>query len=252
MAHDFLGTFNKSQVDRFLSWARSQLPLISARINHLNAEISRVGVVVFRFDQGVPVEFVADPPGSYLGQLLAAYEVQGGNPFIDLRARLQNNPIFTIRGTESASPTYMSNGEVMGAKGLADAPSAELVRRARTWLDDTLNARYGRLERKIRRAVDYTDQLREEIRVLTRIQSAATVEGSLEQLSETIQQLISDPNYRAVFNDSGNDRFGFTTYAPFGSYDVAQSDDPNAVDRVAAAPQRQDGGYVGPGQRGPA
>lgn len=252
MAHDFLGTFNKSQLDRFLNWARAQLPTIDARIEHLTTESIRMGIVVFRFEQGVPVEFVVNPATSYLGQLMAAYEVQGGNPFLDLRVRLRNDPIFAVRGSERKPVSYMSNGEVIGAKGLADAPSAELVRRARAWLDDTLHARYGRLERKIRRVLDYSDQLQAEAARLQVIRQSVDVDASLEQTAEALQQLISDPNYRAIFDDGGNDRFAFNVYAPFGSYDVAPSADPNLVDRIAETPQRQDGGFVGPGQKGTA
>ena len=32
MAHNFLGTFNRSQWERFLGFARSQLPLAAGRI----------------------------------------------------------------------------------------------------------------------------------------------------------------------------------------------------------------------------
>lgn len=48
MSHDFLGTFNKSQLDRFLAFARTQLPLVDARIQHLEAEMNRLGVAAFR------------------------------------------------------------------------------------------------------------------------------------------------------------------------------------------------------------
>ena len=98
MSHDFLGTFNKSQFDRFLAFARSQLPLIDARLLHLNAELARVGIVIFRYDNGVPLGYAADPPQSYLGKMLAAYEVLGGNPFRDLRVRLRTDPVFIRRG----------------------------------------------------------------------------------------------------------------------------------------------------------
>lgn len=251
MAHDYLGTFNRSQWERFLAFAQSQLPLVGARINHLNAESSRIGALTITFGQdGRPVDLIVTPPGSYLAKLLAAYEVSGGNPFMDLRVRVRSNPIFTVRGSETSAVQFMSSGEVLGAKGLADAVSSELVRTARTWLDDTLKARFGRIERKIRRAVDYSDELQAEIKVLGRIVSTIEVPRSLENVAEEMATLFADPNYRSIFDDHGNDPFGFTSYAPLSSYDVQTPLDANTRPRVAESGQRQNSGYVGPGETG--
>lgn len=250
MSFDFQGTFNKSQLDRFLAFARTQLPLVDARIVHLEAEMARLGAVAFTYEQGVPKEFIADPPESYLGKLVAAYEVMGGNPFHDLRVRTKSDPVFAVRGTETSPSQFMSNGEVVGGRGLADASSAELVRQARTWLNDTLKARFDRLERKIRRALDYADQLQVEIDNLTVIKQAVSVEGSFENLADQLLSLISNPNYRAIFDDGGRDPFGLTSYAPFSSYDVVPSQDPNIQNRSTDTAQRQNTGYVGPGELG--
>lgn len=251
MAYDFLGTFNKSQLTRFLAYARSQLPLAAARVNHLEAEKSRIGVVVFRFAEGgAPATVVADPPESYLGKLFAAYEVLGGDPFHDLRLRNVNQPIYVMRGTETVPAQYMSSGDVLGARGLADGDSALLMQTAKRWLEDTMQRRFGRLERKIRRALDYSDQLQAEIDVLQRIVFPDTYGASLEGIATQLEQLIADPNYRAIYDDAGADPFGFNTYAPFSSYDVQATQDPNAVDRTADTAQRQNSGFVGPGEKG--
>lgn len=250
MAYDYLGTFNKSQLDRFLAFARTQLPLVDARIQHLEAEQFRLGAVVFRYDQGVPVGFAADPPESTMGRLLAAYEVLGGDPFHDLRLRAKTQPIYLVRGNESTPAQYMSHGEVVGARGLADAPSAVLMGRAREWLEDTLQFRFGSLERKLRRSLDYFDQLQDEIDKLTLIKQAVEVDESFAGLEAQLQQLIQDPNYRAIFDDNGADPFGMTSYAPFSSYDAVRSTIPDMVDRTAEGPQRQNSGFVGPGEKG--
>lgn len=243
MAFDFLGTFNKSQFERFLTFARTQLPIVDARINWLRSEQLRVGSVSFRFDGGTPVEYAADPADSYIGRLLAAYLVLGGSPLHDLRTRTMAQPVFIIRGSEGVSPAYMSNGEVIGARGLADASSSVLIQRGREWLLETLRYRFDRLERKIRRALDYRDQLDLEANLLLKMKAAVEVEGSLESVASQIQGLLTDPNYRAIFDDAGKDPFGLTSYAPFSSYDVADSSDP-AVSRTADAPQRQNSGFV--------
>lgn len=250
MAHDFLGTFNRSQFSRFVAFARSQLTLVSGRISHLEAEISRIGVLTFRYEKGVPLGFAASPSTSYLAKLLGAYEVLGGNPPADLRVRLRTDPVFVVRGTEDAAPQYMNNGEVIGAKGLADGTTAELMHSAREWLYDTLRYRFEGLERKIRRSVDYADQLQLELQKLQIIQLSATTSGSLEAIASQIEQLFGDLNYRAIFDDSGSDPYGLNIYAPFSSYDTATSEDPSLVDRGASeSAQRQNSGFVGPGER---
>ena len=245
MAHtEYLGSFNRSQFSRFIAFARSQLPVVAGRISHLEAEISRIGVLTFRYQKGVPLGFAASPSTSYLAKLLAAYEVMGGNPPIDLRTRLRTDPVFVVRGTEDLAPQYMANGEVIGAKGLADGVTAELMRNAREWLYDTLHYRFGGLERKIRRSVDYADQLQLELQRLQIIQLSATTSGSLEFIASQIEQLFGDQNYRAIFDDSGSDPYGLNTYAPFSSYDTGP-------DRgTSESAQRQNSGFVGPGERG--
>lgn len=248
MAHDWLGTFNKSQLERFLVFARSQLPLIADRISHLEAEQNRIGTIVFTYEQGVPTEYKAGSADSYIGRLLAAYEVLGGNPVYDLRTRLKTEPVFLLRGSVLAPAYFMSNGEVVGARGKADGPSAEIAHQLRGWLTPTFRYRFERLERKIRRALDYVDSLQQEVDYLTRISLAVSSTGSLEQLAAQLQQLIEDPNYRAIYDDQGKDPFGLFTHAPFSSYDAVKSNNQD-VNRVADSPQRQSDGYVGSGEQ---
>ena len=250
LSHDFLGTFNKSQFDRFLAFARSQLPLVEARKNHLNAELARVGQVVFQYDHGVPLGYAGDPPNSYLGKLLAAYEVLGGDSFKDLRVRVRAQPVHIIRGDEITDAQVTSSGEPLGGKGLLDGPSATLMQLGRGWLEATLRDRFNRLERKIRRAMDYTDQLNAEIEDLERIQQVAEVRGSLEYAAAQIQLLLGDRTYRAIYDDQGKDPYGQKVYAQYSSYDAEQSDNPDTeVEReVTGGGQRQNSGYVGPGE----
>lgn len=249
MSFDFLGTFNRSQFEDFLAFARSQLPYATSRIRYLTAEISRIGTVSFKYNEGVPQGYAATPQDSYLGKLLAAYEVLGGNPFLNLRTRQTTQAVYIIQGNETTPAQFTSSGEVIGGKGLLDGPTAEYVRSARSWLDDTLHARFNRLERKIRRAMDYSDQLYSEIAELKVIQLAAEVTGSLEHSAAQIEQFLEDHNYRAVYNDNGSDRFGLKVYAPFSSYDAAPPANPNSdVSRTRVTAQREDGGYRGPGE----
>lgn len=217
MAHEILGTFNLAQFTRFAAFARSQLALVDGRVQHLKAEIDRIGLLVFQYDKGgVPIGYAVDPPEAYIGRLMAAYEVLGGDAFYDLNVRALTQPVFILKGSETVNPQMMSNGEIIPAGALADAPSAVLMQRARGWIDDALMYRRDYLERKIRRMVDYADQLGAELAVLQAIQGTSSTAGSLEEIFKEIQELIADKSYRAISADT--DPFGKKTYAPFAAY----------------------------------
>lgn len=254
MAHEFLGTFNQAMYSRLHGFVQSQVPFILDRIRHLNAEILRVGVIQFRYENGIPVGYVSDL-NSYTGKLLAAYEVLGGNPAVDLRVRLITDPVFLLAGDEDVPPTTLSNGEVLAPRGLSDADSGELIRLLRSAFDSTIRRRFDYLERKIRRAVDYADQLQAEVANLNLLIQSVEVEGSLEHTHAQIQQLIADPTYRAITPDtSEHAELGQTVYAPYSAYDVPEGSppDPNlVVPREATVTQRQSGDLppVKPGQR---
>jgi len=239
MPFDWNGTFNKSQFDRFIKFARSQTTLVSARITHLESEKIRIGLPIFKYGtDGSIVGYTADPPTSYVAKLLAAYEAQGGNPFLDLSVRLKTDPVFRLRGDQTSMSQLMSNGEVIGQQGLADAASARLMQAAKEWLTATLDSRMGHLERKIRRALDYYDQLDDEVKLLTVIIGSADAEGSLEFIANDIMDLITDGTYRAIYNDNGADERGALTYAPFSAYDTG----PDSPEDVANNYRRQDDG----------
>ena len=222
MPFQFLGTFNASQFNRLVAYARSRLALIDRRIRHLTIERQRIGFLQFSYDTaGKPISYTTGDAGvatTYIGQLIAAYEVLGGDPFFDLQIRTMSQAVTRPRGTELATSKILSNGEPIPAAGLSDGPSGNAVRTIKSWIADDLD-RLDRLERKIQRAVDYSDQLQEEIAQLTAIQGSAEADGSLENLVALVQQLLADPTYRAIADDAGRDEFGKFIYAPMSSYE---------------------------------
>lgn len=241
MAFDFLGTWNKSQMDRAFAFVRSQLPLINARIEHLSAGQMRIGSVLFRYDaSGGAIGCQADSDTSYMGKLFKAYQALGGDPFYDMNLRLEAQAISLTQGTEMGMPQLMTNGEVVGAPGLADGPSAETMRQALVWADTTLWYRRESLERKIRRALDYSEQLGHEIEMLQNIQASEDVSGSLQNAYQALMDMITDGGYRAVTDDHGGDALAKQTMAPFSAYDQG----PDSLSGGATSTQRQDSGVV--------
>ena len=76
-----------------------------------------------------------------------------------------------------------------------------------------------RIERKVRRAIDYSDQLQTELDLLKVVPRTAEVDGSLEFLIASATAYFQDRSYRAVSDDKGSDPFGKLVNAPMSSYD---------------------------------
>lgn len=216
MAFEFLGTYNLSQHTRLAKYAAAQVSDIPARIDHLTAEQARIGVIVFQYDKASVVGYEPSPETSYIGRLLRVYEVLGGDPFFDLRMRSKGSQsVFLSRSDETRPARVRSDGVVLAGEGLADAPSAVLGQQLRDWMHESLQYKRENLERKIRRALDYSDQLGDEIRLLKTIQGDVTVSGSAKNILDAIQQLINDRTYRAIADDKGQDPNGTLTHAPY-------------------------------------
>jgi hypothetical protein len=221
VAFEFLGTFTASQFTRFSVWVQAQTGQIPARILHLQAELARIGYLAFAYDSGGVPTFIQPPDTTtYIGRLFQVYEALGGDAEFDLQVRTMGQPVFRTTGTENHMPQLMSNGEVISANGgLSDAPSAELVRQARDWTYDAQFYRRDLLERKIRRMMDYADQLTAEVQQLQQIQAQASQAGAIGYIISGIQQLISNRYYIAAQNDGAMpDPHGKFAYAPVAGY----------------------------------
>ena len=220
MAFEILGSFSASQFTRFSTWVQVQTGQVSARIQHLNAEIARIGALSFAYDSnGIPTFVTPTDSTTYIGRLFQVYEALGGDAEFDLQVRSMSQPVFRNSGTEVRMPQTMSNGEVIGTGGLSDAQSGELFRQARDWAYDVQFYRRDLLERKIRRMMDYVDQLNAEVATLTAIQAEATASGSIGFIIAGVQKLIQDRYYIAAQNDASNpDPHGKFAQAPVASY----------------------------------
>ena len=220
MAHNFNGTFTKSQFTRFRAYVENQLPMIDARIAHLEAERDRIGNLAFAYDSaGNPTSFVNDIPETYCGKLFAAYEALGGDAEFDLQVRSASQPVFLMTGDVNTPAQLMSNGEVVGVLGLSDAPSATLMQKIRRFVGEDLQRRREYLERKIRRALDYVDQLNLEISQLTALKGSVDSPESMAAYFSQLDTLTTDPRYMAITDDTANpDPHGKFAKAPVAGY----------------------------------
>lgn len=215
MSYDFLGTFTQSQFDRLAAFAQRQVGDVDARIQHLSAEQSRIGSIGYLFDKGDVLQYRADPPDSYIGKLLSAYEALGGDPAYDLQIRQRTQAVFLMRSDETQPARRMSDGRVAGAEALADGPSARLVQQLKGWMDEAMSYKREAIERKIRCALDYGDQISDEVKLLGLIKQGKETPGSVEFIIDQVRQLLQDRSYTAIADDGGKDPNGLMAYAPF-------------------------------------
>ncbi len=237
---DFGGTFNKSQLDRLASFVREHAHEAEAFVAHLEAELSRVGILSVIYDAaGNPIGYKASPTNSYIGRLVGAYEVMGGDVLHDLQVRPMGSPVFLVAGDEVSDPKILSNGEPVPERVLADAPSSKLVASIKRFSAGPI-ARRDYLERKVRRTIDYADQLLEQIAVLRSMAGGSEDEASLEGLVQAVNLLISDKTYRAIADDQGRDPYGKLSRAPFTSYDPG----PDRTAPEGVGVERGEAGYI--------
>lgn len=223
MAYDINGTFTATQFARFRDYVRNQVQLIDARIAHLEAERDRIGSLAFAYDSGGgPTGIASDAANAYstyCGKLFGAYEALGGDAEFDLQVRSTQQPVFQLAGDEASPSQLMSNGEVISVQGLADSASALLMQQMRGWVHEDIQRRKEALERKIRRAIDYAEQLNAEISELRTIKAGIETSGSLEFLINNMGTLIADGRYMAVTNDeAAPDPHGKFARAPVAGY----------------------------------
>ncbi len=241
MSFDHLGTFNLSQFQRLSKYTLAQIQDIDGRITHLSAEIARIGSVAYSFDKAKVTGYTVNPSESYMGRLFRVYLVLGGDPYFDLKLRAKSTQaLWLLRADETRAPQVMNDGKVVFTGGLADATSAVLGQQIRDWMSDTLQYKRELLERKIRRALDYSDQLNDEITQLKTIKADASVNGSAANMIGAVQQLITNRTYRAIADDKGIDPDGTMSHAPYSGME------PGPSRPVIDAYYRTLDGYVSP------
>jgi hypothetical protein len=245
MAFDFLGTLNVSQLLRQAQFVDDQVSLVQGMIDHLQFEQGRIGTIKMTRENNIPVSYTVDSQ-SYIGKLVAAYVALGGDPYYDLNIRAFDEPVYLEKGTEATGTgRRMSNGEVVGAPGLGDKQSALLVRDLRAPFVEVIKARRDYLERKIRRSLDYYDQLTQEISALEGVLALSMNQSAVDATTAALDDLTKDPVYYALYNDQAHpDPLGLYTHAPIAPYEPGPNRGPNDTDMRGVA------GFVPAGTKG--
>lgn len=179
MAFGFFGTFTSGQLQQLVDFSHIQERDLKARQNWLNAQVTRNGVFTTEYDPQTHLPKLFDAPrNSYAGKLLRAYRILGGTPEKDFMLRTSDQPVFLTRGknidtgTTGVDPTagysdVMSNGRRIRGSQRFDRDVGMQVEKLKSWQLESIKRKREHLEFKIKRALDYSDQLLKELAVIT-------------------------------------------------------------------------------------
>lgn len=223
MAFDFLGTYTQSQLDKLKEFAvgpdgvSGQLADVAARILHLEAEITRIGVVTVTRENNDPAGKVTNievsPPNSRLGKLASAYRVLGGN-LLDLNlignigdgtSTAGEQPLTPLKGrieygaepgqgdplTEVDNPIgKWSNKEPQRRILLGDAIPSVTTEKIKDWMLGAIRYKREDLEYKIKNALDLSEMMQKEIILLLR--RTEIPEDDTKDFDDTVTKHLAD------------------------------------------------------------
>ena len=170
-----------------------------------------------------PESFTVSPPTSYGAKLMQAYRILGGLPERDMLLRTSDDPVYLTRGVSptkanDASPVtggysdLFSNGRRYRGNQRFDRDLGLKVEKLKAWQLEAIKHKREHLEFKIKRALDYYDQLQNEKNMLSAM-LAADSPTSVEQQITDLLSLFYTPG-RANVVDNPLDKFGFNIGKP--------------------------------------
>jgi len=225
VAFNFYGTFTSGQWFELEDFTRIQAKDIKDRIAWLSAEITRVGVftTVYAAETDDPESFTVSPPTSYGAKLMRAYRVLGGVPERDMLLRTSDDPVYLTRGTSVSKATddapvtggysdLFSNGRRYRGNQRFDRDLGLKVEKLKRWQLEAVKHKREHLEFKIKRALDYYDQLQNEKDTLSAMLEAGSPTSVEQQITDLLAMFYTPG--RANVIDNPLDKFGFNIGKP--------------------------------------
>jgi hypothetical protein len=171
------GTFTTGQFDELVDFSKIQEQDILDRVVWLKRQLILNGIFTTDYDENNnPMGFFCDPPFSYGAKLMHAYRILGGVPERDMLLRTSDQPVFLTRGvnidSESSTSGYsdtFSNGRRYRGNQRFDRDIGLKVQKLKAWQLEIIKRKREHLEFKIKRCLDYSDQLQNEITLLSRM-----------------------------------------------------------------------------------
>ena len=158
----------------------------------------------------MPLSYDVAPPNSYAAKLMVAYRALGGVPEKDFLLRTMDQPVYlnrvdNISPNEGSNPTSgysdtFTNGRRIRGSQRFDRDIGTKVDKLKAPFLESIKHKREHLEFKIKRALDYSDQLQNEINainVLLDTTSNATVDDQIR----TIQQYMFRTGAQNIVSD---------------------------------------------------
>jgi hypothetical protein len=218
MAFNFFGVCSSGQWLVFKAFALVQKVELQLRRMWLQKEISKIGTFVTTYgDDFMPQEFIATPHNSYAAKLMEAYKILGGVPERDMLLRTLDQPVFLTSGVgisksddDGVSGGYsdvFSNGRRFRGGQRFDRDLGLTFDKLKKWQLEAVKHKREHLEYKIKRALDYSDQLQLELNQIEILLGDGT--GSVDDQILQIELAINTPGSMTVV-DNPDDIFGLS------------------------------------------
>jgi hypothetical protein len=227
MAFNFFGTFTIAQWEAFKAFTAIQEYDLEARKDWLEKQLNNNGKFTTTYDSdNLPVKFFAT---GYAGKLLEAYRILGGYPEREMLLRTRDKPVYLVRDeverrnssntvTGGYGDTY-SNGRRWRGNMRFDRDLGLIVEKIKDTQLESIKLKRERLEFKIKAALDYSDQLEQEI---------VQINVAITELQFWVD--LVEVNMESHVTDG--DEFGLSIG------EVADYTDENAGDEIASKNQR--------------
>lgn len=199
MAFDFLGTFTRDQLDQLDAYVRAHVPNAAARLSVIKGELERLGWLEYeRDDTGQRVGYEVRPPGSALHRAALAFEYAGGD-LNALQIRSRGDWIHQVKGEwdlrEGVAYTggVASEGDYRNSGSRYDdqEPGTE-VERFKELVVPSLKRRLEDAEFRVKRIVDRSDQLIDELVLIVKRTTGAE---TLDELRNNLDFMIASGDY---------------------------------------------------------
>jgi hypothetical protein len=215
MAFNFYGTYTTGQFNELRNFARKQLPDLNERIAYLEHRRNAVGVFQAEFDPQtkMPLKYSCNPPNSYGNKLLRAFRAMGGVPERTFILRVE--PVYMLKSTPiktgtSNPPKEYSNGRIQRINKNDGARGVQVVR-LKSFMLGPIKHKLEHLEYKIKRTLDYSDSLTEEINFLKSMIDSTQEDFDFNNIETLLDKCDIDKNVSSNYNIIRNDTdiFGY-------------------------------------------
>jgi hypothetical protein len=216
---------------------------IGARIGWLIRELNTVGIFSTIYDPNthLPVSFTVAGPTSHGAKLLQAYRALGGFPEQDFLLRTSDQPVYLTQGpavnmndasgvAHGGFSDLFTNGRRYRGNQRFDRDLGYPMEQFKKWQLEAIKHKREHLEFKLKRALDYSDQLQIEQKFLTMMIQPGTTNDVNGQIADLIA-LFHRPGAMNIIDDV-LDIFGFGIGRP-GDTSV-----PNEIDIIPATDAR--------------